>query len=90
LWGKEDLALKALEDLKRLSLKEYVSTTVFAPIYAALGDRDGAFECFEKAYDERLADLPSEILGHPFYKDKLGTDPRWENLFARLGVKTPA
>ena len=87
LWGKTDQALKAIEELKILSEKEYISPTMFAPIYAAMGDRDGAFRCFEKAFEQRSPDLPGEILGHPFYVDKLGMDPRWTELFARLGLK---
>jgi TolB-like protein/tetratricopeptide (TPR) repeat protein len=87
LWGKTDQALKAIEELTILSQKEYVSPTMFAPIYAAMGDRDGAFKCFEKAFEERSSDLPGEIMGHPFYIDKLGTDPRWTKLLARLGLK---
>ncbi len=87
LWDKKDQAAKALEDLKALAKNEYVSPTMFGPIYATMGDRDGAFKCLEKAYHERLADLPGEITGHPFYKDKLGMDPRWTELLQKLGLK---
>ena len=88
LCGKRDQAVKAIEELESLSKEQYVSPTAFAPIFAAIGDRDGAFRCFEKAFREKSPDLPGEILGHPLYTDKLGADPRWTELLQKMGLES--
>jgi TolB-like protein/tetratricopeptide (TPR) repeat protein len=89
LWGKTDQAAREIEELKRLSEQVYVSPTVYAAVYAAMGDRDGAFKVLDNAFRERSPDLPGELLGHPFYADKLGIDQRWNKLLKKLGLKDP-
>ena len=38
--------------------------------------------------DACVPDTPiCEVLGHPFYVDKLGKDPRWKELLEKLGLK---
>src|SRR5260370_23118770 len=50
--GKRYEAQKALAELQELSKQRYVSPSVFALIYAALGDKDQAFAWLHKSIAE--------------------------------------
>jgi tetratricopeptide (TPR) repeat protein len=76
-------ALRALDELRELSKRRYVSSAAFAPIYMGLGDKDQAFTCLEKAYEER-ARLPMLNI-EPIW-DPLRTDPRFQDLLRRIGL----
>src|SRR5262249_37454796 len=51
--GELEGAEAALRELAELSKLRYVPAFFFAKVYIGLGDRDRAFECLDKAYDER-------------------------------------
>src|SRR5262249_8316669 len=59
--------------------------TYMAPLYAQLGDREQAFLCLEKAYENRESYLVT-ILVDPEL-DPLRSDPRFDDLLHRIGLK---
>jgi serine/threonine-protein kinase len=80
---------KALEILRKLEEKDrtkegYISYTEFAVIYAALGDKDKAFQMLEKAYD--LKDFQLITLNVERGFDSLRDDPRFTDLARRVGL----
>ena len=83
--GKTDEARKVLEELKELSKHRYVSPFTFACIYSALNEKDQAFECLERAYQDRsyrMATLSVENWG----VNHLRSDPRYKDLLRRLNL----
>jgi hypothetical protein len=54
-----------------------------AVVYTGLGDRNSAFESFEKAYRERAARI--QEVAEPLY-DSLRSDPRFPDLMRRVGL----
>src|SRR5260370_22677562 len=83
--GKRAEAEKILCDLERKSKDSYVSPYIIATIYAGLGDKDRAFEFLEKAYQERCLDIAWQIKAD-LRVDNLRSDPRFQNLFRRVGL----
>jgi TolB-like protein/Tfp pilus assembly protein PilF len=78
--GKRDEALAILKGLK--TSKEYVSPTGVATLYTGLGDKEAAFQWFERAYaahDSQLQYLKVD----PRY-DSLRSDPRFSSLLLRM------
>ena len=84
--GKRSEAIKTLEQLKRLSKQQYVSTYLIAQIYAGLGERDQAIEWLEKAYEERATSIIFLNVEPSF--DGLRSDPRFQELVRRIGLKS--
>jgi TolB-like protein/DNA-binding winged helix-turn-helix (wHTH) protein/Flp pilus assembly protein TadD len=83
--GRIAEAEKILRGLKLKSKNEYVSPYVIATIYAGLGDKDGAFEFLEKAYQERSLDIASHLKSD-LRLDNLRSDPRYQELTRRVGL----
>jgi TolB-like protein/DNA-binding winged helix-turn-helix (wHTH) protein/Tfp pilus assembly protein PilF len=80
--GKRDEAQKILNDLKEQSKQRYVSPKAFAMVYMGLGDKDQAFEWFNKTFEEnpyRIAWLKVD----PRF-DSLRSDPRFDALLRRM------
>ena len=88
LSGRIAEANEALATLNEMSKRQYVPALYRAFIYAGLNDADEAFQWFEKAYDDRsnyliyLAVEPS--------LDKLRSDPRFQHLLHRVGLRIAA
>ena len=82
--GKKAEAQKALEELKELSKKRYVSPYNFACIYAGLNDRDQAFEWLERTYQERAFFMTQ--LKVDTVLDNLRPDPRFKDLLKRMNL----
>lgn len=80
--GKRNEALKAVRELTRSSLRQYVDPFDVAIAYAGLGDKDRVFEWLEKAYGERSAAMPV-LKAEPFF-DSLHSDPRFQELLRRM------
>ena len=59
-------------------------TPAVAGAYAALGDKDKAFEYLEKAYASRSIELTLEIR-YPWF-DPIRSDPRYADLMKRMGL----
>lgn len=78
--GKRDEALAILNKLK--TTKEYVSPTGLALLYAALGDKEAAFQWLERAYSAHDSQL-QHIKVDPRC-DSLRSDPRFAALLRRM------
>jgi TolB-like protein/DNA-binding winged helix-turn-helix (wHTH) protein/Tfp pilus assembly protein PilF len=84
--GRKAETRKMLRDLEHESTKVYVSPYLIATLYATLGDKDSAFKFLEKAYQEKSLDL-SWYLKADLRIDNLRSDPRYQNLLRRVGLK---
>ena len=82
--GKKAAAQRALEELKELSKKRYVSPYNFACIYAGLDDKDQAFEWLERTYQERAFFMTQ--LKVDTVLDNLRPDPRFRDLLKRMNL----
>jgi serine/threonine protein kinase/tetratricopeptide (TPR) repeat protein len=83
--GRRSEAQKVLDHLNQLSRQEYVPAVYRAQIYVALGDKDKAFECLEKSYEDRSIASLAEIKVDPQF-DPLRSDPRFQDLLRRMGL----
>jgi TolB-like protein/DNA-binding winged helix-turn-helix (wHTH) protein/Flp pilus assembly protein TadD len=83
--GRRPEAEKLLRDLERKSKVGYVSPYLIATVYAALGDKDKAFQFLEKAYQERSGELTWDLRADSRI-DNLRSDPRFEGLVRRIGL----
>jgi TolB-like protein/TolA-binding protein len=82
--GDQANAHAVLGELKQLAKKRYVPAIYFAVMYVGLGEKDNAFDWFDKAFQERndrLAYLAIDPLSDP-----IRTDARFQKLLARLGL----
>lgn len=82
--GNRDEALGTLDEIKQLSAKDYVSPFYIALIYVGLGERDQAFEWFDRAFEDRASQI-IELKTDPKL-DSLRSDPRLSRLIARVGL----
>jgi TolB-like protein/Tfp pilus assembly protein PilF len=80
--GKRDEAQKILDDLKEQSKQRYVSPKAFAMIYMGLGDKDQAFEWFNKTFEENPYRITFLKVDPRF--DSLRSDPRFDALLRRM------
>ncbi len=80
--GDGSQALRLLDELRALSKQRYVSSYLFALVYAGLGEKDQTFAWLEKAYEERSGALPY-LKVNPTW-DPLRSDPRFEALVAKV------
>lgn len=81
--GDKARAGKALAELTEFSRHNYVSPLDFAAYYAALSDRDKAFDYLDKAY--RQHDTWLVTLNVNPRLDNLRSDPRFGELTRRIG-----
>ena len=81
--GNRQAALKVLADLTELSKQRYVSPYDLALIHVALDEKEDAFRCLEKGYDE-CAEWMIFTNADPRL-DPLREDERFSDLLARLG-----
>src|SRR5213080_3970610 len=82
--GKRGEAQKALAELQELSKQRYISPSVFALIYAALGDKDQAFAWLEKSVEEHDLIIGRLKVDQRF--DNLRSDPRFAEIVRRVGL----
>ncbi len=73
-----------LDQLQEMSVRRYVSPYHAAGVYASLGDRDRAFELLERTYAERSGWM-AHLKVDPAV-DPLRSDPRFRDLFKRVGL----
>ncbi|MDQ3666607.1 MAG: hypothetical protein M3410_08530 [Acidobacteriota bacterium] len=84
LAGKREEAQKNLAELLQLSKQRYVSPTLIAFIYAALGDKDQAFVWLDEGYKARDLNV-MRLKVDPRYAT-LRSDPRFDDLVRRVGI----
>jgi TolB-like protein/DNA-binding winged helix-turn-helix (wHTH) protein/Tfp pilus assembly protein PilF len=82
--GKTTEARRILAQLRAQPKTRYVSPLQFGQIYAALGDKDQAFEWLEKAYAQRNGGLL--VLSFSPWFDPLRSDSRFADLVRRVGL----
>jgi Flp pilus assembly protein TadD len=82
--GRKTEARKILAELQRLSEHSYVPATELALVYAGLGEKDKAFACLDKAYEEHSFPLHNLKVEPRF--DSLHSDPRFSDLLRRMGL----
>jgi serine/threonine-protein kinase len=80
--GEREKAQAILKQLK--TGKEYVSPGELAILYGALGDKEAAFQSFEKAFAEH--DLQLQFLKVDPAYDPLRDDSRYQDLIRRVGL----
>ncbi len=81
--GYKSILQTWLEGSKQLAQRRYVSSYGIAETYARLGDKKQAFAWLEKAYQDRDSRVVSLKVEPAF--DNLRTDPRFQDLFRRVG-----
>jgi tetratricopeptide (TPR) repeat protein len=84
LAGRRDDARKILDELTALSSRRYVSPKSMADVYEGLGDRDKAFEWFERCYQEHANAMVWLNVASEY--EALRSDPRFQNLRRRVGL----
>lgn len=82
--GQNAKAKKLLDDLSKLSKQRYVAPFDVAVVYAALGEKDAAFDWLEKAYEDHhpwlvMLEVSPKV-------DKLRPDPRFQALVRKLNL----
>ena len=82
--GKEEEALKIMDELKGLSKETYISPYDVAMIYVGLDQNDQAFDWLQKAYEER-SDWLRYLKVDPRI-DPLRSDLRFLDLVRRVGL----
>jgi tetratricopeptide (TPR) repeat protein len=82
--GRRDEALAVLKELDERSKREYVPAFYSVLIYLGLNDKDQAFQCLERAYEERSTHLVW-LKVDPIF-DGLRSDPRFTDLMRRMGL----
>ena len=84
--GETVKAQEVLSQLRSSATSRYVPSYLIARIYLGLGDIDTTFELLEKARDERYGYL-AYLEIEPMF-DQIRSDPRYEELLRRVGLKT--
>jgi DNA-binding winged helix-turn-helix (wHTH) protein/TolB-like protein/Tfp pilus assembly protein PilF len=84
LSGQRAAARAELDRVLELSKQRYVAAYDFALIYAALGDKENAFQWLERAIEDRST--PVSFLARDPALDTLHSDPRFPVLVQRLGI----
>ena len=81
--GKKDEARKILEEMKQdQSQGRYIAPFAFALVYFGLGDKDKAFDWFNKTFEENPYRL-SILKANPRFAS-LRSDPRFTDLLKRM------
>ncbi|MCF7763608.1 MAG: protein kinase [Verrucomicrobia bacterium] len=87
--GKREEAQSVLRKLDNLPKEAYVPPGSIAMIYAALGEKDMAFEWLEKACEDRSilsVGMFAYVKLHPAF-DPLRSDPRFADLLRRMNLQ---
>jgi tetratricopeptide (TPR) repeat protein len=82
--GNRAEALRIVEELKRLPKDKYVPPDEIAAVYAALQQKETAFEWLEQAYQVRSGSLINLKVDPRF--DSLRSDQRFADLVRRIGL----
>jgi Flp pilus assembly protein TadD len=82
--GKQMEANAIVKELEERYATKGSSGANIAAVYAALGDKDKAFEWLEKDFQSRSGELPIIRWGLTF--ESLRDDPRYKDLLKRMGL----
>jgi len=81
--GRREKALRMLDELKEIAKQRYDDPLAFAILYAALGEKDQAFQWLERGYQDHAL-VMTDLKVDPRY-DNLRSDPRFADLLRRVG-----
>lgn len=81
--GRRNEAVKILNDLKNRSQNGFSNAPEIALVYVGLDQKDQAMAWLEKAFEERFSPW---VLMRPAF-DPLRSDPRFQDLLHRMGLK---
>jgi len=84
LAGRRAEAQQVLDDLLKRAEQKYVSPYDIAVLYVGLDDKESAFTCLEKAYEEHSGWLVFLNVEPKF--DSLRADPRFQTLLKKVGL----
>jgi eukaryotic-like serine/threonine-protein kinase len=79
-------AQKVLDQLSALSKEKYIVPKSVAAIYAALGNKEKAFEWLEKSYQDHSLGVGLSMKSFPGF-DPLRSDPRFAALLRRMNLE---
>ncbi|HWO00671.1 MAG TPA: tetratricopeptide repeat protein, partial [Blastocatellia bacterium] len=82
--GRRSESERALAEVKALSKQQYLSPYLMASIYAALGQKDAAFEWLERVYTDHSYYVVWLNVDRVF--DGIRPDPRFQDLLNRIGI----
>ena len=82
--GRRKLALETVAELIKRSERSYVSSTLIATTYAALGEHDEGVKWLRKAIEQRDGVLPFTNID-PIFAD-LRSDSRYAEILKRVGL----
>jgi tetratricopeptide (TPR) repeat protein len=82
--GRSEQARKILQQAEKLWKPDGRFSIWIGTIYAALGEKDAAFDWLERAFQERTPFL-IYLNVHPVF-DNLHGDPRFDSLVKRIGI----
>jgi tetratricopeptide (TPR) repeat protein len=82
--GKRSESERVLAEVTALSKQQYVSPYLMASIYAALGQKDAAFEWLERVYKDHSYYVVWLNVDRVF--DAIRPDPRFQDLLNRIGI----
>jgi serine/threonine protein kinase/tetratricopeptide (TPR) repeat protein len=83
--GEEKQARDILARLEEQARSRYVDASLIATVYAALGERDRAFALLDRAVQDHSGRMPNLECWPEF--DPLRSDPRYDALLARVGLR---
>jgi TolB-like protein/DNA-binding winged helix-turn-helix (wHTH) protein/Flp pilus assembly protein TadD len=84
--GRTTEARRTLDQLNELSKHRFVRGVELARIYVGLGDKDEAFECLQRSYDDRSIEAFVGFKVDPRF-DPLRSDPRFQDLLHRMNLQ---
>jgi tetratricopeptide (TPR) repeat protein len=84
--GRKAEAQKVLDQLIALSKQRYVAPKNVALVYAALGEKDKAFEWLEKSFQDHSVCVALGVKSFPGF-DPLRSDPRFADLLRRMNLR---
>jgi tetratricopeptide (TPR) repeat protein len=82
--GRRAEAERFLAEMTEMSKQNYVPPYPVATVYAALGDKDRAFEWLEKVYQDHSYYVVWLNIDPVF--DQMRADPRFQDLLVRIGL----
>ena len=83
--GYEGCVEWIIENMEKWVLLTYTQSYIYAMAYAEIGDTDKAFERLEEAYEVRLRVVTT--IGVEPLLDSLRSDPRFDELLKKVGLK---
>jgi hypothetical protein len=82
--GRRDNAVRILEELESLSLRQYVSSFGIAVIHDALGQKERALAALDHAYDDRAVEF-AQMAQYPAFKT-IASEPRYAAVMRAIGL----